>query len=305
MYNSSGGRHWVKEETGTAGQSIRVDGNGGIFITGSYYDVNTGTGNDIRLIKYDYSGNMLWQKFYDFGNYEYGKLINIDSQSNIYITGYGAVSGGFFVGWLTSKYDSSGNLLWYNRFKENQSWEEYPYFASIGPQDEIYVTGNVGVVSGGTTYHGLETVRYNSDGSNPWVAEVNQYAGIGKGLVLGADQSLYGVGMFYYSVIKYSQSIPTGTEQTFMIPEKFNLEQNYPNPFNPSTKIRFSIPSNEFVALKIYNVLGSEITTLVNDNLQAGSYEVDFNSEGLTSGVYFYTLSTNNFTNTRKMILTK
>ena len=90
-----------------------------------------------------------------------------------------------------------------------------------------------------------------------------------------------------------------------MIPEKFNLEQNYPNPFNPSTKIRFSIPSNEFVALKIYNVLGSEITTLVNDDLHAGSYEVDFNSEGLTSGVYFYTLSTNNFTNTRKMILTK
>ena len=85
----------------------------------------------------------------------------------------------------------------------------------IGPQDEIYVTGNVGVVSGGTTYHGLETVRYNSDGSNPWVAEVNQYAGIGKGLALGTDLSLYAVGMFYYSVIKYSQSIPTGTEQTF------------------------------------------------------------------------------------------
>lgn len=85
----------------------------------------------------------------------------------------------------------------------------------------------------------------------------------------------------------------------------YELQQNYPNPFNPSTKIRFSIPSNEFVTLKVYNVLGSEIATLINDVLNAGSYEVDFNAEGLTSGVYFYTLSTDNFTNTRKMILTK
>ena len=152
------------------------------------------------------SGNLVWQKFYDFGNYEYGKLINIDSQSNILITGQGAVPGGFFVGWLTTKLDSSGNILWYNRFKLNQSWEEYPYFALTGPEDELYVTGNVGVSSGGTTYHGLETVRYNSDGSNPWIAEVNQYAGIGKGLALGSDLSLYAAGMFYYSVIKYSRS---------------------------------------------------------------------------------------------------
>ena len=85
----------------------------------------------------------------------------------------------------------------------------------------------------------------------------------------------------------------------------YELQQNYPNPFNPSTQIRFSIPSNEFVTLKIYNVLGSEIATLVNDDLNAGSYEVDFNGEGLTSGIYFYTISTKNFINTKKMILTK
>ncbi len=85
----------------------------------------------------------------------------------------------------------------------------------------------------------------------------------------------------------------------------YELQQNYPNPFNPSTKIRFSIPSNEFLTLKVYNVLGSEIVTLIDNKLNAGSYEVDFNATGLTSGVYFYTLSTNNFTNTRKMILTK
>lgn len=206
MYNSAGARQWVKEKSGIAGHSIRVDDNEGIYVTGSFYDVNTGTGDDMMLLKYDYSGNLIWQKFYDFGNYEYGKLINIDSQSNIFITGYGAVPGGFFVGWLTAKLDPSGNLLWYKRFKSNQAWEEFPYFALIGPQDELYVTGNVGVPYGGTTYHGLETVRYNSDGSRPWVAEINLYAGKGMGLALGNDMSLYAVGQFYYSVIKYSQS---------------------------------------------------------------------------------------------------
>jgi len=85
----------------------------------------------------------------------------------------------------------------------------------------------------------------------------------------------------------------------------YTLDQNYPNPFNPSTKIRFSIASDEFVTLKIFNVLGSEIVTLVNDELNAGSYEVDFNASGLNSGVYFYTISTNKFTETRKMILMK
>ena len=305
MYNNAGERQWVKEESGASGQSIRVDNNGGIFITGSFYDVNTGTSNDIRLIKYDYSGNLLWQKFYDFGNAEYGKLINLDSQLNIYVSGYGALPGEFYVGWLIAKFDAAGNLLWYNRFKLNISWEEFPYFALVGPQNEIYVTGNVGVNSGGTTYHGLETVRYNSDGSNPWVAEVNQYAGIGKGLALGADLSLYAVGMFYYSVIKYSQSIPTGVEQISEIPGKFNLEQNYPNPFNPSTTISFSIPSSGFTSLKIYDILGNEVATLVNEEKPAGRYEINFDASLLSSGTYFYKLQAGSFIEIKKMILIK
>jgi len=150
-------------------------------------------------------GNLVWQRFYDFGNSEYGKLVNIDSHSNIIISGFGALQGEF-PGWLTVKVDPSGNLLWYKRFKANPAWEEFPNFTLIGPQNEIYVTGNVGVPYGGTTYHGLETVRYNSDGSNPWVADVNLYAGKGMALALDDDLNLYAVGQFYYSVLKYSQS---------------------------------------------------------------------------------------------------
>jgi len=304
MYNSSGQRQWVKEEPGTAGQGVRVDGNGGIFITGSYYDVNTGTSNDFRLIKYDYSGNLLWQRFYDFGGSEFGKLVNIDSQSNIIITGFGNLPG-VFSGWLTAKVDASGNLLWYNRFKLNPSWEEYIYFTLIGPQDEIYVTGNVGVNSGGTTYQGLETLRYNSDGSNPWIAEINQYAGIGKGLTLGNDLSLYAVGQFYYSVIKYSQNMPTGTEQISVAPDKFNLEQNYPNPFNPNTVISYQLPVTSKVLLNVYDIMGNEVATLVNEVKSPGNYQVSFNASSLSSGTYFYKLTTDSFIETKKMMLLK
>jgi len=164
----------------------------------------------------------------------------------------------------------------------------------------------VGVVSGGTTYHGLETVRYNSDGSNGWIAGVNQYAGIGKGLAFDNDLNLYAVGQFYYSVIKYSQLIPTNNEEVSNdAPERFYLEQNYPNPFNPTTKISFSIPSSAFALLKVYDVLGNEVTTLISEEKPAGNYEVIWNATNLPSGNYFYTLTSGSFSQTKKMILLK
>lgn len=204
-YNGAGARQWVVEHSGSSGSSIRADNLGGVYITGSYYDFSTGTSNDIMLLKYDQSGNQVWQKFYDFGNSEYGKLINIDSHNNIIVTGFGALSGQS-PGWLTLKIDPAGNLIWYKRFKSNLFWEEFPYFTLTGQQDEIYVTGKVGVPTGGTTYNGLETIKYNSDGSRAWTADINLYGGIGNGLVLGSDMSLYGVGQYYYTVIKYGQS---------------------------------------------------------------------------------------------------
>jgi len=305
MYDSAGVRQWVKEHTGTAGHNIKVDDSGGIFITGSFYDVNTGTSNDIMLLKYDFSGNLVWQKYYDFGNSEYGRLVNIDSQSNIFITGFGVVPGEL-LGWLIAKFDSSGNLLWYRRFKLNQFWEEFPYFTLIGPQDELYVTGNVGLLSGGTTYNGLETVRYNSDGSNPWTASVDLYAGIGKGLALGPDLSLYAVGQYYYSTLKYSQSSPTGIIKTlFETPETFILEQNYPNPFNPVTHIRYAVPQPSQVKLEVYNSLGQKVADLVNEQKEAGQYVVAFDASQLPSGIYIYRINAGSYQKVMKMMLMK
>ncbi|MCW8812431.1 MAG: T9SS type A sorting domain-containing protein [Chlorobium sp.] len=96
-------------------------------------------------------------------------------------------------------------------------------------------------------------------------------------------------------------------------PSEFSLEQNYPNPFNPTTKIKFSIPSviangakqSQFVILKVYDIIGNEIATLVNEEKQAGNYEVEFNGIGLPSGIYFYQLKAGNFIETKKMILLK
>ena len=88
-------------------------------------------------------------------------------------------------------------------------------------------------------------------------------------------------------------------------PIKYTLEQNYPNPFNPSTTIKYSIPEDGIVKLKIYNLLGEEIFTLVNTVQKAGRYEIVFDASRLASGVYYYRLEAQSYTSVKKMILMK
>jgi len=87
--------------------------------------------------------------------------------------------------------------------------------------------------------------------------------------------------------------------------KNYELSQNYPNPFNPVTVIRYSLIENRFVKLKVYDVLGNEVATLVNRKQNAGSHEVDFDGSNFSSGIYFYKLETENFVDTKKMILLK
>jgi len=89
------------------------------------------------------------------------------------------------------------------------------------------------------------------------------------------------------------------------IPKEFNLYNNFPNPFNPTTSIKFDIPSDNFVNIKVYNLLGIEVATLVNDFRKAGSYVVSFNGSNFSSGIYFYRLETNGIVITRRMLLIK
>ena len=97
------------------------------------------------------------------------------------------------------------------------------------------------------------------------------------------------------------------------MPSKYSLEQNYPNPFNPSTTIRYSIPNvienqakqTQLVTLKVFDILGNEVATLVNEEKPAGSYEVKFDAAGLSSGIYFYKLQAGSLVENKKMILMK
>ena len=96
----------------------------------------------------------------------------------------------------------------------------------------------------------------------------------------------------------------TGNNNT-TTPDKFELSQNYPNPFNPTTTISFSLPTSQLVTIKVYDVVGREVKTLVNELRSAGTYDISFDASSLASGVYFYSLETENFKQTKKMLLVK
>ncbi len=102
---------------------------------------------------------------------------------------------------------------------------------------------------------------------------------------------------------KFKVDIITGIDYSEnLLPEEYHLSQNYPNPFNPSTTINFSIPSAQLVVLKVYNILGQQVKTLINKEMQAGNFKVNFKADNLSSGIYFYKLQAGNFSQVKKMI---
>jgi hypothetical protein len=108
----------------------------------------------------------------------------------------------------------------------------------------------------------------------------------------------------YDIVLKVANTIGV-KEISSVLPGKFELYQNYPNPFNPSTIIRFKIEDLRFTTLKVYDILGKEIASLVNEKLKAGTYEVTLDGGNLSSGIYFYKLTAGNYIETKRMILMK
>ncbi len=102
--------------------------------------------------------------------------------------------------------------------------------------------------------------------------------------------------------VDYSKTIEVNFTN---VPANFSLSQNYPNPFNPSTSIKFNMPESGSVSLKIYNLLGQQVRTLINGFIEAGTHTINFNAEGLHSGLYFYKLETAGFSQVKKMTLLK
>ncbi len=141
----------------------------------------------------------------------------------------------------------------------------------------------------GTTNPGTKTSTA-SDGSLTFkfISDANNYVGSGWGAVLTTIPG------------------PTGiTDEQNKIPSEYSLNQNYPNPFNPTTTIKYSIPKTSNVELKVFDILGSEVAELVNEEKPAGNYTVNFNASRLPSGIYFYRIEAGKFTTTKKLILLK
>lgn len=105
----------------------------------------------------------------------------------------------------------------------------------------------------------------------------------------------------YNGDISYSDIVSVELD----IPTEFALGQNYPNPFNPSTKIKYSVPQKGIVSIVVYDLIGQQVATILNEVKEAGNYEIDFNSSGLSSGIYFYKMTTNNFSHVKKMSILK
>ncbi|MDQ3022164.1 MAG: T9SS type A sorting domain-containing protein [Bacteroidota bacterium] len=179
------------------------------------------------------------------------------------------------------------------------NWTDIP-FMEYDEEGIGFVNENTGWVGGWTG----PTYQTTNGGANwqiaGWGTNVNRFRFFG-------DTLGYAVGDRVY---KYSRG-PVGIQSlSNNIPEKFSLSQNYPNPFNPTTKIKFDLPSIvnnilSIVSLKIFDVLGKEVAKLFNEKLSPGSYEVEFNGSNFSSGIYFYKLETENFIQTKRMILLK
>jgi hypothetical protein len=132
--------------------------------------------------------------------------------------------------------------------------------------------------------------------------EINYYSFSDNPKLIGVNQLYYRLkqvdfdGTFSYSNI---------VNVSYDVPAEFVLSQNYPNPFNPSTTISYFVPKESFVSIKVYDFLGREVTTLVNETKSTGSYELSFDASSLPSGTYFYTLIADNYSATKKMIILK
>jgi hypothetical protein len=174
-----------------------------------------------------------------------------------------------------------------------------------------------GKVIGDDSVSVIDQAKWNYDNANgsysnrPNAGGANDCSGYTSTLDVGYDNqgNVYSVSFFGWTVEKWSYFpvLPalTKVRELSGIAKTYELKQNYPNPFNPSTNIEFSVPKESLVKLKIYNILGQEVASLVNEIKQAGNYAVSFNASKLTSGTYFYSLQAGDYTAKKKMMLIK
>jgi photosystem II stability/assembly factor-like uncharacterized protein len=211
---------------------------------------------------------------------------------------------------------SIDSLNWIYLALHGVTLQYYPYIIKTTDGGVSWNSYGLGIDGAGIVFVGCDLINpkyivcvglgghifQSIDGGENWVKQAS-----------GTTNDLYGVCFIDTligtivgakgTILHYKNAPPVDT--TLETPKNFILKQNYPNPFNPNTTIEYSIPEQVHVTIKIYDLLGREVTTLVNEEKQAGSYKVNFSAEHLGSGVYFYRLEAGGFAASKKLLLLK
>lgn len=196
-----------------------------------------------------------------------------------------------------AKFNTSGGLVWSNMDADSTFALLLHAQLKMDSQNNIYLAAG--------TMTQMAVCKVKNNGTSHWtIAVPGSYA---NAIDIGNDFSVFVVGgNTSGATIHISQAGITGVSgQENNVPSKHWLGNNYPNPFNPSTKITFGMQKSGNAEITVYDITGKALRTLVNRNFDAGTHTIDFNADGLTSGVYFYTLKANGYTETKKMILNK
>ncbi|MDD5362052.1 MAG: T9SS type A sorting domain-containing protein [Ignavibacteria bacterium] len=314
-YDSTGTLKWV-QRYGTSDSVSTIldgafDGNGNAYVVGNLNLTSYCT------IKYDSNGNLKWARVYsDTHSDAYPYSLKIDNRNNVIVSGTSMLNN-YALYVTTIKYDSLGNRQWIkylNNFNDSSTYINNNYSLAVDSYNNTYITGLYEIRNTPVRQTGLFAIKYTNEGVYSW--GMTYYRGIdldgGSGIKVDNNSNVYVIDNTQDSVlgygmvtIKYSQT--TGiTIAGNGLPNNCILHQNYPNPFNPVTKISYALPKDAKVSLVVYDILGREITKLVNAEFKkAGSYTIEFNASIYASGVYFYRIQAGDFVQTKKMLMIK
>lgn len=299
--------------------SIATDRKNNIFVTGSSKNVNNNY--DIVTVKYDSSGEQLWINTFNGSGSgdDLSSACCVDSSGNVYVFGSSSNSSQNFD-YTVIKYDSTGEQKWVSSYNGIANGDDILIEAQIDGSGLLYTTGSSRNSNQNFDYC---TVIFDSTGLQRSVyyynntIDKNDYAvdiSVTPYPVTGGSQYIFVTGssngsgsLSDIATLRLGRYIViVGIDEIEgIIPEEFRLYQNYPNPFNPNTIIRYSLIENGLATMKVFDALGKEIATLVNQNQNHGTYEVKFDCSNLSSGIYFYKLTTVNFNEVKRMVLLK
>jgi sugar lactone lactonase YvrE len=272
--------------------------------SGNPYDIVVGPDNDLFIVDAYYNNIIRWQR--SSGNLSIFTSFSPIGQSEAVPTCIVYTGSNFYAGILTGLPIPIGAAKIYD---VDLSGNKTVY------QDGLTAIVDIAINPIDNTLYALQHAEFGP----PWLDNKGRLFRIHNGIVdtlisgmprpagmvFDSNGNLFITSLSQDNILKVS-NLPTAVEdENNSVINNYSLEQNYPNPFNPSTSIQYRVSSNSNVSLKVYDVLGNEVATLVNEEKPAGSYEVKFDASGLSSGIYFYKLSAGSLVETKKMILLK